>query len=87
MQQLKSGFKRTIDWNKCQSKVTIEVPNPYLNYLIDPSFQRVNRIFVLSFENNTDRIVHTKQYFLTVEIKDHVSSMDKTLLISQLKMI
>ena len=28
-QQLKSGFRRTINWNKYQSKVTIQAPNPY----------------------------------------------------------
>ena len=27
---------------------------PYLDYLIDPSFQGVNRLFVLLFENKTD---------------------------------
>ena len=29
LQQLKSGFKRTITWNKCQSKVSIQAPNPH----------------------------------------------------------
>ena len=58
LQQLKSGFERTINWNKYQSKVTVGVPNPYLDYLIEPSFQGVNRLFVLSFENATDRTVH-----------------------------
>ena len=69
LQQLKSGFKRIINWNKYQSKVTIQAPNPYLDYLIDPSFQGVNRLFVLSFENNTDRAVHTKYYLPTAETK------------------
>ena len=36
LQQLKSGFKRTINWNKCQWKLTIRAPNPYLYFLIDP---------------------------------------------------
>ena len=45
-------------------------PNPYLDYLNDPIFQGVNIRFVLSFENTTDRTVHTKYYLLTVEIKD-----------------
>ena len=71
LQKLKSGFKRTINWNKCQSKVTIQAPNPYLDYLIDPSFQGVNRLFVLSFENNTDRTVHTKNYSPNAEIKSY----------------
>ena len=64
LQQLKSGFKRTISWNKYQSKVTIQMPNPHLDYLIDPSFQEgVNRLFVLLFENTTNRIVHTNIIF------------------------
>ena len=45
LQQLKSGFKRTINWKKYQSKVTIQTPKSYLYYLIDPSFSRVNRLF------------------------------------------
>ena len=36
--QLKSGSKWTINRNKYQLKVSIERPNQYLNYLIDPSF-------------------------------------------------
>ena len=64
-------FKRTIDWNKYQSKVSIQAPSPYLDHLIDPSFEGVNRLFVLSFENNTVRAVHTKYYLPTVEIKDY----------------
>ena len=71
LQQLKSGFKRTINWDKYRSKVTMQAPNPYLYYLIDPRFQGVNRLFVLSFENTTGRTVHTKYYLPTVEIKDY----------------
>ena len=32
LQQLKLGFKRTINWNKYQSKVSIQAPNPYLDF-------------------------------------------------------
>ena len=39
--------------------MSTEAPNQYLNFLIDLSFQRVNRFF-LSFENKKDRAVHTK---------------------------
>ena len=46
LQQLKSGFKRTINWNKYQSKPESLRRNQYLNYLINPSFQGVNRLFV-----------------------------------------
>ena len=70
LQQLKSGFKRTINWNKHQSKVSIQAPNPYLDFLVDPSFQRVSRLIVLLIENKDDRTAHTKYYHPTVEIKD-----------------
>ena len=49
MQELKSGFKRIISRNKYQLKVTIERRNQYLDYSVNPSFQGVNRRFVLSF--------------------------------------
>ena len=55
-QQLKSGFKRTINRTKYQSNVKTFAQNRYLNHLINPSF--VNRPFVLSFENENDRTSH-----------------------------
>ena len=39
-EHLKSDFKRTIYSNKYQSIITTQAPNPYLDYLIDPSFSR-----------------------------------------------
>ena len=56
LQQLKSGFKRKINWNKYELSIKTFAQNRYLNYLINPSFQGVNRLFVLSFENENDRI-------------------------------
>ena len=60
LEQLKLGFKRSIKWNKCRSQITIQPQNNNLNYLIDPTFTNVNRLFVLSFqgiagENNTTK--------------------------------
>ena len=43
-EQLQSGFKRVINWNKCLSKPELLAQNPDLNYLIKPSFQGVNRL-------------------------------------------
>ena len=54
LQQLKSGFKRTINWNKYQSDLKTYAQNRYLNYLINWSFQGINRLFALSFENESD---------------------------------
>ena len=39
LSQLKSGFERTISWNKYLSKPELLSKNPKLNYLIEPSFQ------------------------------------------------
>ena len=47
LEQLKSGFKRPINWNRYQPKVSTERPNQYLDFLIDPSFQGVNRLFFI----------------------------------------
>ena len=42
----------------------------HLNHLIDPTFTRVNILFVLSFENEEDRTSFLKYYVPKVEIKD-----------------
>ena len=70
-QQLKSSFKRVINWNKCLSKPELLAQNPNLNYLVEPSFREVNRLFVLAFENDT-QITSAKGFYLpNVEIKNY----------------
>ena len=84
MQQLKTGFKRTINWNKYQSEPILQTRNRYLNYLIDPSFQGLNRLFVLSFENDAHQRNYKRYALLTAEIKDYnVMINGKAFLISQ----
>ena len=46
-EQLISVYKRAINWNKYQSAVTIQTQNQYLDYLIDPIFEKLNTCFVL----------------------------------------
>ena len=70
-QQLKSGFKRVINWNKYLSKPELLAQNPNLNHLVEPSFQGVNSLFVLAFENDDDRTSHDEYYLPKVEIKDY----------------
>ena len=48
-----------------------QTKNNNLNYLIDPTFSNVNRLFVLSFENEDDRTSYYKYYLPSVEIKDY----------------
>ena len=50
--------------------MTNQTKNNNLNYLIDPTFTKVNRLFVLSFENENDRTSFSKYYTPKVEIKD-----------------
>ena len=71
LQQLKSGFKRVINWNKYLSKPELLAQNPNLNHLTEPSFQGVNRLFVLAFENDDARTSYNEYYLPTVEIKDY----------------
>ena len=76
LQLLKSSFKRTINWNKYESSVRRFAQNRYLNYLINPNFQGVNRLFLLSFENENDRTSHSTYYLPKVEIKDYNVMID-----------
>ena len=71
LQQLKSGFKRTINWNKYESNIKTFARNRYLNHLINPNFQGANKLFVLSFENENDRTSHSAYYLQKVKIKDY----------------
>ena len=71
LQQLKSAFKRVINWNKYLSKPELLRQNPNLNYLIEPSFQGVNRLFILAFENDTQRTSHSGYYLPNVDIKNY----------------
>ena len=70
LEQLKSGFKRTTKWNKCTSEITHQPKTNHVNHLIDPTFIRVNRLFVLSFENEKDRTCFSNYYVPKVEIED-----------------
>ena len=70
------SLRRTINWNKYQSNPKTYAQNSYLNYLVDPSFQEVNRFFVLSFENENDKTSHSTYYLPKVEIKDYNVMID-----------
>ena len=71
LQQLKSGFKRVISWNEYLSKPELLAQNPDLNHFVESSFQGVKRLFVLAFENDTQRISHSDYYLPNVEIKNY----------------
>ena len=73
---LKSGFKRTMNWNKYLSKPELLPQNPNLNHLVQPSFQRINRLVVLAFESNTCRTSSKRYNLPNVEIKNYNVMID-----------
>ena len=73
LDQLKSGFKRTLRWNKYRSEITNQTKKNNLNYLIDLAFNKVNRLFVLSFQNEEKRTSFSNHY---TPIKDFIVLMD-----------
>ena len=87
LENIKQGYKRTISWNKYRSEITTQPKNNNLDYLIDPTFRSINRLFVLSFKNgNNDptRDSFNKYCMTLVEIKDFNALIDrKSFLISQ----
>ena len=85
LQQLKSGFKRTVNWNKCQPKTTTQ--NPINQYLYHPSFEEVNSFFLP--KNANDSEIRNLRYCLpTAKVEDYNVMVDsKNFLINQLKMI
>ena len=48
--------------------MTNQAKNNNLNYLIDPAFTKLNRLFVLSFENENDRTSFSKHYLPSVQV-------------------
>ena len=51
LENIKQGFKRTNCSNEYRSEITTQIKNNNLDYLIDPTFRNINRLFVLSVKN------------------------------------
>ena len=50
--------------------MTNQTKNNNLIYLIDPTFNKVNRLFVLSFENDNNITSFSNHYVANFKIKD-----------------
>ena len=74
--QLKNGFRRTITGNKYLVKPELLTRNANLNHLIDPSFQGINRLSALAFEDDAQRTSNKIYYIPNVEIKDYNVMID-----------
>ena len=73
---LKSVSLKKKSLNKYLPKPELLAQNASLNNLIDPSFQDVNRLFVLAFENYVNRTSNKRYYIPNVEIKDYNVMID-----------
>ena len=73
LEQLISGFKRTVKWNKYRLQMAIQPQDNNLNYIVDPIFTKVNRLFVLSFVRTATgyhRNSFSRYYVPNLTIKD-----------------
>ena len=70
-EQLKTGFLLTVYWNKYRCSISNQAADNDLNYLIDSTFNKVHRLFVLTFENEEDRSYFSQYYVSKIEIKDY----------------
>ena len=66
-ENIKRGFKSTISWNKHRPEITTQQKNNNLDYLIDPTFRNINRLFAFSFE----KVAMILQEILLVSIACH----------------
>ena len=55
LHQLKPRLKKTNDWNKYLPRIPTKAQSRYRDFIISPSFQGVNRLFLSLFENDEDR--------------------------------
>ena len=86
-QNMREGFKRRISWNKYRSEITAQPKNNNLDYLMNPTFRNISRLFVLSFKNCTDDLTRYSfdQYYMSlVEIGDFNALIDNTPFFDQL---
>ena len=82
IEQQNKGFQRSIYWNEYlikESQENAPANNTYKTFNVDPSFQRVNRLFVMAFitaSNNATRDDHKRYYLPRVDITDYNAIID-----------
>ena len=70
-EDLKTGIDIDFEWPRFRTQIINQPATNNLNFLIDPTFNNVNRLFVLAFPNEEDRSSFSKHNTPTVEIKDY----------------
>ena len=79
LEKIKQGFKRKTSWKKYWSEIATQIKENNLNYLIDPIFTNISRLFVLSFKNGDDNLLRdsfNKYYRPLAKIKDFEELID-----------
>ena len=79
LENIKQGFKRTTSCNKYRSEIITQTKNNNFDYLIDPTFTNIIKLFVLSFKNGNNDLTRNyfgKYYMPLVEIKDFKALLD-----------
>ena len=71
LEELKPGFEKTTKLEIPQSEVLTLAQYLFLKKFIDPSFQGVNRLFVLLFKDCVLRMVQTEYVLPKLKIKDY----------------
>ena len=74
--ELKTGISVDFRWSKYRSQMIHQTDTNNLKFLIDPTFNSVNRLFVSAFPNEEDKNSFSKYYTPTVEIKDYKVILD-----------
>ena len=80
LEHLNQGFKRAISWKKYRVEITTQPKNNNLDYMINPTFRNIIRLFVqlLKVANNDAAVnCFIKYYMSLLEIKDFNASIDK----------
>ena len=63
-ENIKQGLKIIISWDKYRSEITTQLKGNNLDYLVDPTFGNINKLFVLSFKNGD--VDPRKYYFIGI---------------------
>ena len=71
LEGLKTGIDIDYEWKRYRTQAINQPKTNNLNFLIDPTFSKVNRLFVLAFPNEEDRSSFAKYYTPRIEIKDY----------------
>ena len=71
LKNVETGISFDYVWGRYRTQIINQPATNNLNFLIDPTFNNVNTLFVLAFPNEEDRSSFSKYYMPNVEIKDY----------------